>query len=253
MRLAVVSTPRSGNSWVRCVLRDIYQLTEIAVHNPKDIPDSLPSDTVLQIHWYREPNFQALLAREGFRVLVLARHPLDVLLSVLHFVRHEPATARWLEGNAELPVSLGRTHPTSDTFLDYALSWGAENLLGVSYAWWHDASALRVHYEDLVRDPGREFGQLIRALGEPQRALEDALHVSRLEAFQATPNRHGWQGRPGIWKLLIPPATAFRIYRRHRSVFRLLGYGFSPYVLSERTAQANWERLAASEMSAGQR
>jgi hypothetical protein len=61
---------------------------------------------------------------------MLARHPLDVLVSMLNFIRHEPLTARWLEGNAEIPKTLVGQAPTSENFLNYAMSWGAENLLG---------------------------------------------------------------------------------------------------------------------------
>ena len=97
-RIAIISTPRSGNTWVRSVLAHALTLEEIAVHNPRDIQDVLPQRLILQVHWYREPNFQAFLRNEGFQVLVLRRHPLDVLLSVLSLVQREPGVARWLEG-----------------------------------------------------------------------------------------------------------------------------------------------------------
>jgi hypothetical protein len=56
MRIAILSTPRSGNTWVRRVLADIYDLTELAVHNPADIPVEIPERAILQLHWYREPS-----------------------------------------------------------------------------------------------------------------------------------------------------------------------------------------------------
>lgn len=106
LRVAIVSGPRSGNTWVRSVLSKALDLVQIGVHNPLDIPAALPKRLALQIHWYREPNFQAFLRSNGFRVAVIARHPFDVLISVLHFVRYEPMTDRWLEGNAAIPTHL---------------------------------------------------------------------------------------------------------------------------------------------------
>ncbi len=244
MRLAIISTPRSGNTWVRTVLADVYGLSQIAVHNPAELPAKPPERVVVQLHWYREPSLQAWLHRHEFQVLVLARHPLDVLISILHFVRREPETARWLEGNAELPTGLGSACPTDPVFESYALSWGAENLLGVSYAWWHEPHAIKLHYEDLVRDPLIAFGQMIAVLAPGHQPLEDALQRSRLAVWQATWNHHGWQGKPGLWKSLVTPRTATRIYLRHLRLFRTLNYSLEPYVLTRAEARRQWAKLA---------
>lgn len=225
-RIAIVSTPRSGNSWVRTVLRDALAMPDIAVNNPRDIPADLPDRVVLQLHWYREPNFQDYLRAHGFRVVVLSRHPLDVLISAWHFVGYEPATSRWLEGNAELPADIGEQPPAAPAFLSYATSWGAENLLSVSYQWWYDSAAVRRRYEDLVGDPVTGFTDLIRSLGGCPRNLGPALQSNRLAVFQQLPNRHGWRGQPGLWRKLLPPAAALEVWWKHRRVFQTLGRRF---------------------------
>jgi hypothetical protein len=47
---------------------------------------------VLQLHWHRTPElFGRLLERHGFRVVSIARHPFDVLLSILQFVASQPS------------------------------------------------------------------------------------------------------------------------------------------------------------------
>ena len=107
LRIAIISTPRCGNTWVRVVLSDILKLEQLAVHNYSEL-ESIPDRAIVQLHWYREPRFQCFLRDYGFKTLVLSRHPLDVLVSILNFIRHEPLTARWLEGNAEIPPSLDR-------------------------------------------------------------------------------------------------------------------------------------------------
>lgn len=245
MRIAIVSTPRSGNTWVRGVLRDALALPEFAVHNYRDLPPVLPAQTILQLHWYREPGFQALLRESEFKVIVLGRHPLDVLLSVLHFVRREPLTARWLEGNAQIPANLSQETPTSKGFERYAMSWGAENLLSISYQWWFEASAIRVRYEELVLNPEASFRKLISDLGGGSTRLGDALAANSLEVLQATPNRHGWQGTPNLWRQLIPPAVARRIRDRHARVFETLGYRVPRYFLTRRHAQQVWSHLSS--------
>jgi hypothetical protein len=243
LRIAIVSSPRTGNSWARMVLARVLNLEAIAVHNWTEIPSQLPKDCILQIHWYREPNFQSFLRENKFRLIVLARHPLDVLLSVLHFIRYEPMTARWLEGNCAISPELIESSPISAAFNRYATSWGAENLLSISYQWWHDPAALRIRYEDLVRDPKGEFTAIIKALHGTTDKLETALREMSFETFRAMPNRHGWQGRPGLWRRLIPTTTALKIYAYHRRVFNVLGY-FIPLSLTTRAnAKRNWERL----------
>lgn len=139
LRIAVISTPRSGNSWIRSVLAGALGMQEIAVHNYLDIQEQLPDRCFLQIHWYREPNFQTWLAANKFRTLCVARHPLDILLSVMHYIRYEPDTAKWLGGNVDIPSQLLSASPASKAFLDYAIGDGAENLLSISYQWWKDA------------------------------------------------------------------------------------------------------------------
>jgi len=216
---------------------------EISLHNYRDAPAELPTRCVLQIHWYREPNFQQWLSAKNFRVVTIARHPLDVLISALKFIRYEPLTSRWLEGNAGLPGGLTAAAPCSAEFLAYALSFEAENLLSISYQWWHDPAAIKLRYEDAVRDPPGVLGGLVGGWGPDPGTVLPWLEAVSLDKMRALPNRHGWQARPGIWKELIPPRDAFRIFRRHRTLFQGLGYSVSPFFLTRKAALRNWLRL----------
>ncbi|UQZ91363.1 hypothetical protein C4J81_18875 (plasmid) [Deltaproteobacteria bacterium Smac51] len=245
-RIIIISTPRSGNNWVRRVLRDAFELRDTSTHNIFDLPTHLPEDLILQIHWYREPTLQALIKDQEFKPIVIARHPLDILISVLHFARHDRSPARWLEGNAEIPADLGSATPASKTFLDFALGWGAENLLCVTYQWWHEPSAIKLRYEDLAADPIASFQSLGEQLGRrPVLDWAEALSKNSLKKFQSLRNKHGWQGRPGLWRELLTPKAASLIYQRHKRVFDVLGYDIPAYELTEYEAERNWETLKA--------
>jgi hypothetical protein len=243
-RIAIIGTPRSGNTWIRHVLRDTLNLSEYAVHNYRDLPAFLEDRVVLQIHWPREPGFQEFLVKRDFKIIVPVRHPLDVLVSVLHFVRREPLTARWLEGNAEIPLDFEKETPSSLGFGQYAQSFGAENLLSVSYQWSFDAKATRARYETLVENPKKEFQTMIEALGYTSERLDLALEANSFNVFRNTPNKHGWQGTPGLWKRLIPWRTARHIRTRHQVIFDSLGYNVPFYTLSKRKAGVAWRSLA---------
>jgi hypothetical protein len=244
LRVAVVSSPRSGNSWIRSTLAGALGMSEFAVHNYLEVPSELPERCFLQVHWYREPNFQAWLRARGFKTMTVARHPLDVLISVLHYVRYEPGTSRWLEGNADLPGSLMDSAPCSREFLEYGTSFGAENLLSISYQWWHEDQVIKVRYEDAVDNPPHVLGALVQGLGGDPSSVLPWLERLSLTKMRELPNRHGWQARPGLWRKLITPTDAVRIFGRHRQIFRKLGYSVRPYVLSRSAALRNWKELA---------
>src|SRR5262245_65691843 len=91
LRVAVVSTPRSGNSWLRRLLDHVYGFSasdrgELPLYNPLEAPwPDLPARCVIMTHWRRAGPLPALLEEHGFRVVTLARDPLDVLISILHY------------------------------------------------------------------------------------------------------------------------------------------------------------------------
>lgn len=242
MRLAIVSSPRCGNTWIREVLSKTLSLQEIALHDYVDAKH-LPESCVLQIHWYREPHFQRFLRENHFKILVLARHPLDVLLSVLHFVQHDPDTKNWLLGNCDLPEDLHGSSPTGQKFLDYCLSFGAENLLSITYQWWHEPTAIRLRYEEFVKSPSRSFVTVAEHLGCTGYDFTFEITQRNLEYFKALPNHHGWQGTPNNWKTMIIPSYAKQIKSKHRNIFSSLGYSVPYYWLTKRSAAERWHLL----------
>ena len=90
-RIAVISSPRSGNTWIRFLLSSIYGLEQVAVFDPFAFDwASAPSRCLFQTHWHPTGRLVETLERHQFRVVVSARHPLDLLISILHFAGHEP-------------------------------------------------------------------------------------------------------------------------------------------------------------------
>ena len=137
LRIAIVSTPRSGNTWLWHLLTAVYDMPGIAAHTPLEVEwDRLPERVVLQMHWKRHPAFEAKLLKYGFRVVVMVRHPLDVLISILHFSLHDRATARWLDGEEGNERPIFGAMPRSCAFREYVLGKRAAALLSVTPQWW---------------------------------------------------------------------------------------------------------------------
>lgn len=115
LRMANVSSPRSGNNWVRGVLSAALELEPLAVHDFAEVGE-LPSGCAFSGPLVSRTAYQRFLSENNFPPLVLARHPLDILLLALHFARHEPQTRQWLLGNCEIADELSQADSSSEIF-----------------------------------------------------------------------------------------------------------------------------------------
>ncbi len=248
LRIALVGSPRSGNTWLRGLLASICGLDELAVHHPDEVDwGALPSRCVVQIHWLREAPFVARLARHGFRVVVPARHPLDALISGLNYQQYVPEPFRWTDGLGGERTLRGAT-PRSREFLEYALSDHRGSVLSFSPEWWGRPGTLGVRYEDLVADAEGVLARILGELGADVRwSIAEAVAARSLASVRARPAEwtyHHWQGRPGLWRALIPARLARQIAEAQRDVLETLGYECDPdESLSDDRADANWYEL----------
>lgn len=248
LRIAIVSTPRSGNTWLRRLLATAYNLIEQAKHDPRDFEwENLAEGCVYQIHWHPVETFLSLLDHYRFKVIVLCRHPMDVLISILHFAPFEPETACWLDGEGGTEESILAATPSSPEFISYAIGPRAGALLSVSQEWWHQPGIIRCRYEKLVQNPQGELRRVVNALDRPisDDAIDIAIQSNSLERLRRTSkNNHFWKGSPGIWKQLIPAPQARSIWEVHSGIFHEFGYMCDPDVtLDLIRANANWFRL----------
>jgi hypothetical protein len=245
-RLAIVSTPRSGNTWFRYILAKLYQLDHFAVHTPDALDwPALPENCIVQLHWHNTVEFRSLLCEYDFGVAVIARHPLDVLISILHFAPHEPQTACWLNGEAGDEESIYFKFPIDPEFVSYAVSARAKALLSVSGEWWGAQDALCLKYEDLVHAPFETLNAISSKLGSTAVSLSDAIDALTLEKLKpSATNRHFWQGQPGLWRSLLPMEEARRIETAHGDVFARFGYLCEPDpTLTKEQVKSLWSDL----------
>lgn len=226
MKLALVSTPRAGNTWLRYMLAGLYQLEQHAVHTPDAIDwAGLPPRCIVQLHWRHSPEFAELLAAQGFRVVTIARHPLDVLLSILQFSTNETQTTQWLAGAGGDELAIRGRSADSTEFLLYATGPRARALLSVTPDWWVQPGVLGVRYEDLVRDPLQGLQPVLEALGPVLTPLAQVLPTVSIDRLRQTSvNNHFWKGQPGHWRELLPMDTARLIQATQADLFRCLGY-----------------------------
>jgi hypothetical protein len=247
LRLALLNTPRSGSTWLRCLLATMLELKEVSAFAPEEIDwAELPARGVVHLHAHRSRPMLELLRRHRLRPVVVRRHPLDVLISILHFAPHEPATARWLGGEGGDERLLHDATPMSDSFLRYATGPRAKALLSLSPAWAEDENAIVVGYEQLVAAPEEGLHHIASELStvtvrEPREAV--ALHsLARHRTLNR--NQHYWRGQPGLWRRLLTRCVAQEIESAQGAAFRVFGYACdADPELTPETAAANWEAL----------
>ena len=97
---------------------------------------------------------------------------------------------------------------------------------------------LVLRYEDMLADPQKSFGTVIRFLGRepPAGRLDRAIRFSRFEELQAQEQRAGFIERPGsapaffaegradAWREVVTAEQTARIAERHGAQMRRFGY-----------------------------
>lgn len=244
VHLAVFGTPRSGNTWFRALLKAALGADDFAEHDPMDIPwGRLPERAVVNLH--ATPSAELLGHLATAHTIVIARHPLDTLISILHFAPHHKDSNRWLLSRGGTEDSIRGVSPSSPEFRAYATGSRAKALFSVSHQWWERPGTLRVLYEDLVANTEKELERLFSAIGvAPVRPLADVVAehaIDNLRVRGKSDQHHMWKGQPGLWKRLIPAPLAEAIAGAIPEAFATYGYtADADPGLTEAQAEANW-------------
>lgn len=246
-RIAIISTPRTGNTWLRRLLDSIYSLPQIVVDTPDDIVwDQLPPQCILQLHWPADTDLLSLLLRHEFKIVTLFRHPCDTLISILHFATTWKHTSLWMGGLKGNESEIIGARPCSHEFAKYTESDRAKSLIAASADWAETENCLPVSYESLVQDAVGELKRITeRLLAAPSDVISAAVEANSMTRLRASvQNQHIWRGQPGIWKTLLPHAVAQDIERHHAPAFEMMGYTCdADQRLTISDADANWATL----------
>jgi hypothetical protein len=243
-RIAILSTPRTGNTWLRRMLDGVYSLAHIAEDDPRAIDwERLPRGCILKHHWETDPKLLAKREEHQFRMVTISRHPLDVLISILHFSSGYSGTVTWFGGREGDEFGIAGTRPQSRAFLEYATGRRAKALLSISLSWTAVEGCLCEHYERLVEDPIGRLSALCDAIcPAPAELIQYAVDANTMEKQRnLVDHQHFWKGQPGLWKQFLPAWEAFLIAETHQPYFETFGYVCDPDVaLTDYEAEANW-------------
>lgn len=229
VNIAILSTPRVGNTWVSFSLAHLYGAEQLAVHNFTDLSHiKIPRKVVLQLH--DSPSNKKLanyLLDNDYKVITVARHPLDVLISILHFTQVRTDPVQWLDGAAHIEDLRG-LDPSSEKFIEWCLGDNASRVLAITYEWACSGKARVVRYEDLLENPIESFKDAVSYVGGKTDSSKIIQTIEKFDInFFRKANKHGWKAKKGNWINFFTINDAQSIYNRHKDIFELFDYDVS--------------------------
>lgn len=234
LRILIVSTPKTGNTWLKLLLGEAYNLPMVELpDNPRDIDlAALPESWVAQQHYWFEAGTREWLERHGVVVLTTVRHPGDVFVSLWHHVRKSglpPVHDGRHSGSLQLDG------PTMGPNAEAFAAQGFYRDLHVSISWLRAGESLCVRYEDLWLRPFETL-QTVTDFVRPCTALDlrRALSLCQIRRLQRANQDQGRgffrQGGIGGWRHALPEriTALLRSADPYPAQFAFLGYSMNP-------------------------
>jgi hypothetical protein len=230
LRILILSTPKTGNTWLRALLSAVYDIPELDLPWPFDPDYASARDEWVSHHHYR-PDTEIVRWIETTRPVLITtiRHPGDVLLSLYHHVHaFQDAPIEMAALRAMLHTGFERTgvipargdEPFSSE-LACSIEWIATGLGHV------------VRYEDLRRDTFQTLTALTDKIAPVNsEAIDRAIDRSELGLMRVLAGVHGKffrAGRIGDWRhVLTPEILGDFAAEPYRSQLAQLGYTLDP-------------------------
>ncbi len=235
MRIVISSPPKSGNRWLKCLLRAIYDLG--ALHGdekPPTQPDAFhawalegfPDGMIFHQHCRYSASLCDVIDAIPAHLVTIVRDPYDVFVSLYYWVQ---AQAIYRSGRGQprpknAIASKPLDHPDVLAFLSD--DFGAN--LKRAEGWLHSGRAIVVRYEELHRDAMAELTRATEGIVrvEPER-IARAIETCRAENMRQRGGQATWhvsaaqvgEAREGLGEAHLA------IFRdRHADAIRSLGY-----------------------------
>ena len=236
MRIAVISPPKSGNIWLKCLLSTIYGLDWLVREdkestNPKKFQawvdrGGFRDGTILHQHCRYTDALCDVLEATPAHVVTIVRDPYDVFASLFHYVntRYQAGTlqeqSRPRDTLADKPID----HPDALAFL--ADDFGT-NLMRAE-GWVGSGRAHVVRYEGLHADPVAELRQVTDAIApvDDTRIAAAVEHCTaeNMRARSERLARHVRAATVGDSKQHLTEAHLAIFREKHADAIRRLGY-----------------------------
>jgi hypothetical protein len=245
LKIMIVSTPKTGNTWLRHLLATIYDLPTVQLGFPfgPESASALGQRWILHQHYTPEPVLLDWAKQNGAVLITTIRHPGDILLSLYHHV-HSYNERFDFYRLAQLADDDG----TFGAPVRSVLQTIFKDLVALSVAWLSTGASHVVQYEALHYDPVDTVTALAHAI-QPvsrdciERAIESC-HISEMRALAQNNRAFFRQGSYGSWRHVLPPdiIDLLRTTEPYPALFAALGYTLD--------AQDKWSAASAKRLPA---
>lgn len=228
LKILIASTPRSGNTWLKLLLSEIYNLPIVSLTTSFDEARyELSTDRwVAHQHYYPQPHLLSWAKQKGVHLLTMVRHPADTLLSLVHYLRNLPP-AFSPEETGQLPRLDGEVFgPETIRFVEREFS----SWLGISVGWVLARASLVVRYEDLRCGPLATLSALTSKICPiPQPRIKRAIAMCEFDKLHTRSEldaKFFRSGRIGEGRIALPPSMLNILSSRepYISQYAILGY-----------------------------
>ncbi|HEX5498311.1 MAG TPA: sulfotransferase domain-containing protein [Thermomicrobiales bacterium] len=239
MRIIIASPPKTGNSWLKCLLSNVYGLRWLTGDETPDGPtvDALerwlatrgfPDDAVYHQHYPYSPELMDVVDAIPAHVATILRDPYDMFVSLYFFVQTQAdnpnRAAKGRTRSADVMAGRAIDDPESLAFL--ADGFDADLEKGI--AWLASGRSGVVRYEALHADPARAMAALTGQLRpvEPERIAQavDACTADNLLQQRKGLKRRIRAATVGDWRNHLTEKHLRIMRERHAPLIERLGY-----------------------------
>jgi hypothetical protein len=232
LRILILSTPKTGNTWLRHLLAGEYRLPQFYVPPPLDCAKLDKAGERWVTHYHIRPNPEVLSWIRTNRAVVITtiRHPGDVLLSLydhVHDFRNETLNQDFLR--RMLWTGFARNGMTT-----YAANQPFSADLDCSLEWMACEGTHTVRYEDLRADPVAALRDVTsRIHPAPLERIEAAVEMCGIDLMRSMAGEFSGffrQGRVGDWRQMLAPDVVEVLRRQppYAAQVARLGYSMNP-------------------------
>lgn len=223
-----ISNPRVGGTLFNEIIGSLTGWPALqggTIANAIDF-NCISGPAILHMHLLRQ-DFEEINIPLPYKVVTVARNPIDTLISGFMFVQKNPYL-NWLDGKVfPFAIKWKNLDPSSSEFYKWSMSKGAEAMLSVSKSWWNIADEV-IKYEDYKTEPAESISRVLKTI-DPEvtyTAAQIEKVVNKLDGsfLVNTKNVHRWNGGLNYAEKYIPADYLVNIRNYHNDAFEVLGY-----------------------------
>lgn len=236
MKILIAAPPKTGNSWLKCLLASIYGLDWLTHESVPEGTDpeefktwveagGFPENGVFHHHYDFSETLCDVAEANGIRIATILRDPYDTFVSRYFFTQAQADNPK-REKNQSHDAMIGKPIDSPES-LDY-LAHGFANTLDKGIEWLESGRSVVVRYENLHADPMAELTRATNAIQPvPPERIAKAIEACQAENLLQT--RKGLKRRirsatVGDWRNHLTEEH-LRIFRDvHAGRIRALGY-----------------------------